>query len=92
MDKLAKVLITTGAMISLLATMCADSSGIYGYIACMICILGGLIAGIGCLLWILVEKRKQDIIDRFYHIPRHDWLDGDLEILDMEGGNRIANE
>lgn len=92
MDKLAKVLITTGAMISLLAAMCADSSGIYGYIACMICILGGLIAGIGYCMWLWAGKRKQEIINRFYLVHRRDRLDGDLEILDMEGGNGIANK
>ena len=92
MDKLAKAIIAAGVIISLFSAMCADSSGIYGYIACMICILGGLIAGIGYCMWLWAEKRKQEIINRFYLVHRRDRLDGDLEFLDMEGGNRIANE
>lgn len=59
LDKLAKVLITTGAVIAIIACMALDSNGVYGYYAGAVAIAGGAIAGAGYGLHILAKKHRK---------------------------------
>lgn len=81
---LSNATIAIGLTIIALSACCLDSAGIYGYIAGAVCILGGLIAGTGCAIKALGERRKEERRDRFYSSRRVDRLDGDVEFIELE--------
>lgn len=72
MRVISKAVISIGLMIAVLGACCIDSTGLYGYVAGIICILGGFIAGTGYALWLLVEKRDVKSIGEFHQTDRYD--------------------
>lgn len=72
MRVISKIAISIGLMIAALGACCIDSTGLYGYAAGVICILGGFIAGTGYAVELLVEKRDVKSIGEFHQTDRYD--------------------
>ena len=66
MDKLSKAIMVLGAAIFVTAGCALNSEGIYAYIAGLIAIAGGIIAGAGYGLMILARKRREREMDFYY--------------------------
>lgn len=66
LDKLAKVIMTVGGIVSAAAMCCLDSEGVYMYYAGAVCIMGGFVIGAGYGLKVLSERRRETSIELFY--------------------------
>ena len=66
MDKLSKIIMAVGGIISATAMCCLDSEGVYMYYAGAVCIMGGFVIGAGYGLKVLSEHRRKTRIELFY--------------------------
>lgn len=82
MDKLAKIIIAIGIGIMFLGGMC-DADGIYYYYLIAVIALGALIALVGLALMSLELYRSERRKAYFYFVHRKDWLDADVELIDL---------
>ena len=82
MDKLAKVIMTVGGIVSAAAMCCLDSEGVYMYYAGAVCIMGGFVIGAGYGLLQLSRRRQEKREAYFYMVHRQDWLD--VEFIGIE--------
>ena len=70
MDKLSKAIMILGVAIFVTAGCALNSDGIYSYIAGVIAIAGGIIAGAGYGLMILARKRRERQRELYYFRQR----------------------
>lgn len=66
MDKLSKVFILAGLFIIFVAEIMIDSEGINGYLIVLCGVLGGAVAGAGCILEILYERKVEERWEEFF--------------------------
>lgn len=72
MDKSSKAIMALGGTIAVLAGMALDSPGEYSYIAGLIAIAGGIIAGAGYGLQVLARRRRERRMELYYFRQQED--------------------
>ncbi len=82
MDRLSKIIMAVGGIISAMAMCCLDSEGVYMYYAGAVCIMGGFVIGAGYGLLQLSRRRQEKREAYFYMVHRQDWLD--VEFIGIE--------
>lgn len=82
LDRLSKIIMAVGGIISATAMCCLDSDGVYMYYAGAVCIMGGFVIGAGYGLLQLSRRRQEKREAYFYMVHRQDWLD--VEFIGIE--------
>ncbi len=80
MQIVGKAFIGIGLAVAVVAGCCVDSPGIYGTLALIAVLVGGIIAGAGYGMTLLGNPD----IKAFYSIHRKDRLDADVEFIELD--------
>ena len=73
MDRLSKIIMAVGGIISATAMCCLDSEGVYMYYAGAVCIMGGFVIGAGYGLLQLSRRRQEKRIFTWF-TGRTGWM------------------